>query len=243
LSDVTNPIRDLNVRAMRFLRGERTEPEWTPVQGRRDLVSIPQDEAEAMVDALATESRARLESGELEGEVAKALARGLQLITGREPATSEAAATAASVAGFGYLARVAEWERLATARRMDGWMVSGLRGAVRASVAEELEDATDAGRTYYDALGEVTAFFVGREPLDVPYDTAEGFALMWTIPGTGGEVRALLRERTLPMALERSGSEASKPDGASEGAGVEVLRRVWKYGFVLRSFEEFFWEG
>jgi hypothetical protein len=147
------------------------------------------------------------------------------------------------VAGFGYLSRVAEWERLATARRMDGWMVSGLRGAVRASVAEELEDATDANRSYYDALGEVTAFFVGREPLDVPYDAAEGFALMWTIPGTGGEVRALLRERTLEMALERSDPGASNPDGAPEGAGVEVLRRVWKYGFVLRSFEEFFWEG
>jgi hypothetical protein len=243
LSDVVNPIRDLNVRAMRFLRGDPTEPDWSPVQGRRDLVSIPQDEAEAMVDALATEARAQLESGELDGEVAKALTRGLQLITGREPPTDEAAATATSVAGFGYLSRVAEWERLATARRMDGWMVSGLRGAVRASVAEELEDATDANRGYYDALGEVTAFFVGREPLDVPYDAAEGFALMWTIPGTGGEVRALLRERTLEMALERSDPGASNPDGAPEGAGVEVLRRVWKYGFVLRSFEEFFWEG
>jgi hypothetical protein len=238
-----NPIRDLNARAMRFFRGERTEPESAPVQGRTDLVSIPQDEAEAMVDALATESRARAEAGGLDGGLAGALTRGLRLVTGREPATNEAAAAAASVARLGYMARVAEWERLPSARRLDGWMVSGLRGAVRASVAEELEDASEADRTYYDALGEVTAFFVGREPLDVPYDAAEGFALMWTIPGTGGEVRALLRERTLQTALERPSAGTSNPDGAVGGASIEALRRVWKYGFVLRSFEEFFWEG
>jgi hypothetical protein len=228
---------------MRFLRGERTEPEWAPVQGRGDLVSIPQDEAEAMADTLATESRAQVEGGELDANVASALARGLQLVTGREPATDDAAATAGSVARFGYMARVAEWQRLPTARRLDGWMVAGLRGAGQASVAEELDDAADGGRSYYEALGEVTAFFVGREPLDVPYDTAEGFALMWTIPGTGGEVRALLREKTLQMALDRSGARASDPRGEGEGASTEALRRVWKYGFVLRSFEEFFWES
>jgi hypothetical protein len=238
-----NPIRDLNARAMRFLRGERTEPEWAPVQGRTDLISIPQDEAEAMVDALATESRAHAEAGELESGPAGALARGLQLVTGREPTTAEAAAAATSVARLGYMARVAEWERVPSARRLDGWMVSGLRGAVRASVAEELEDASEADRTYYDALGEVTAFFVGREPLDVPYDAAEGFALMWTIPGTGGEVRALLRERTLGTALKRPELGTSNPDGAVGGTSIETFRRVWKYGFVLRSFEEFFWEG
>jgi hypothetical protein len=234
LSDVANPIRDLNVRAMRFLRGERTEPEWAPVQGRTDLVSIPQDEAEAMADALADETRVQVEGGELDGELASALARGLQLVTGRGPATEAAAATAASVARFGYMARIAEWQRLPTARQLDGWMVSGLRGAVRASVAEELEDASESDRTYYDALGEVTAFFVGREPLDVPYDAAEGFALMWTIPGTGGEVRALLRERTLQMALGRPGPGTSNPDGAVEGASIEALGRVWKYGFFMR---------
>jgi hypothetical protein len=226
---------------MRLLRGERTEPEWAPVKGRGDLVSIPQDEAEAMADALATESRAQVESGELGADVSSALARGLQLVTGRQPETERAAATAASVARFGYMARVAEWQRLPTARRLDGWMVAGLRGAVQASVAEELEDAGDGGRSYYEALGEVTAFFVGREPLDVPYDAAEGFALMWTIPGTGGEIRALLREKTLQMALDRS--DASNPRGEARGTSVEALQRVWKYGFVLRGFEEFFWES
>ncbi len=91
-------------------------------------------------------------------------------------------------------------------------------------------------------LGEVTAFYVRREPLDVPYDADQGFVLMWTIPGMGGQVRALVRDKTLQMVLQRDGEGLRSPTGAIEGATVEDFQRVWKYGFVLRSFEEFFWE-
>ena len=140
------------------------------------------------------------------------------------------------------MARVAEWERLTTARKPEGWMIAGLQGAVESSVAEEVREPDDEEKPFYDALGEVTAFFVGREPLDVPYDANQGFVLMWTIPGVGGEVRALLREKTLQMALQRDGEALRGPAGPIEGATVEDLRRTWKYGFVLRSFEEFFRE-
>ena len=30
-------------------------------------------------------------------------------------------------------------------------------------------------------------------------------------------------------------------DGPIEGATIEDFQQVWKYGFLLRSFEEFFW--
>jgi hypothetical protein len=213
------------------------------VEGRDDLVSIPQDEAEEMVNVLATQSREHVDKGEIDDDTARALSMGLQLITGREPASEAAMAAAESVARFGYMARVAEWQRLATARRLEGWMIASLRGAVQASVAEELEDAADETRSFHAVLGEVTAFFVRREPLDVPYDADEGFALMWTIPGTGGEVRALLRDKTLQIALDAEGAGRDNPARRIEGATVEDLHRVWKYGFVLRSFEEFFWEG
>jgi hypothetical protein len=124
-----------------------------------------------------------------------------------------------------------------------GWMIAGLRGAVRSSVAEDLDEA-DARRRkpFYDALGEITAFLVRREPVDVPFDATEGFVLMWTIPGVGGEVRALLRDKTLPIALERDGGSLDGTAGSMEGATVEDFQRVWKYGFLLRSFEEFFRE-
>jgi hypothetical protein len=65
---------------------------------------------------------------------------------------------------------------------------------------------------------------------------------MWTVPGVGGQVRALLREKTLPMVLQRDGESLKGPAGPIEGATVEDFRRTWKYGFLLRSFEEFFRE-
>jgi hypothetical protein len=140
------------------------------------------------------------------------------------------------------MARVAEWERLTTARKPMGWMIAGLRGAVESSVAQELKEAEDGEKSFYDALGEVTAFLVRREPLDVPYDADEGFALMWTIPGMGGEVRALVREKTLPMALQRHSEGLKSAAVPNQGATLEDFQRIWKYGFLLRSFEEFFWE-
>ena len=170
----------------------------------------------------------------------RALATGFPLVTQREGAPEETLVAAQSVARFGFMARVAEWERLSTAREPVGWMIAGLQGAVESSVAEELRESDDEEKSFYGALAEVTAFFVRREPLDVPYDANQGFMLMWTIPGVGGEVRALLREKTLSMVLQRDGQGLKGPTGPIEGATLEDFQRVWKYGFLLRSFEEFF---
>jgi hypothetical protein len=226
---VTGAIRDFNVWATSLFRGKEAGP---------------QDDPEGMVNVLATETREYVDEEGIGDDTARALSMGFVLVTGREAAANETLVAAQAVARFGYMARVAEWERLSTARKPKGWMIAGLRGAVEASVTQELEDAGSAeGESFYDALGRVTAFFVCREPLDVPYDADHGFALMWTIPGTGGEVRALLRDRTLPMALPGDGAGLEGPSGPIEGATVEDFQRIWKYGFVLRSFEEFFWEG
>jgi len=219
----------------------RKKAGWLPVEGRDDLVSVPEDEAEEMVNLLAMETYEYVDKGEIQDDAARALSMGFLLVTEREP-TEETLVAAQSVARFGYMARVAEWKRLATTRAPRGWMFAGLRGAVESNVAEELEQAENAERSFYDVLGEVTAFFVRREPLDVSYDAEQGFALMWTIPGMGGEVRALVRDKTLQMVLQRDGEGLRSPAGSIEGATVEDFRRIWKYGFVLRSFEEFFWE-
>jgi len=236
---MARPIRDLSVQAMDLFR--RKKAGWLPVEGRDDLVSVPEDEAEEMVNLLAMETYEYVDKGEIQDDAARALSMGFLLVTEREP-TEETLVAAQSVARFGYMARVAEWKRLATTRAPRGWMFAGLRGAVESNVAEELEQAENAERSFYDVLGEVTAFFVRREPLDVSYDTEQGFALMWTIPGMGGEVRALVRDKTLQMVLQRDGEGLRSPAGSIEGATVEDFRRIWKYGFVLRSFEEFFWE-
>ena len=166
---------------------------------------------------LATETRECVDNGEIEDDVARALSIGFPLVTQREGAPKETLVVAQSVARFGYMARVAEWERLSTAREPEGWMIAGLQGAVESSVAEELRESDDGEKSFYDALAEVTAFFVRREPLDVPYDANQGFVLMWTIPGVGGEVRALLREKTLPMVLQRDGAGPEGPNRPDRG--------------------------
>ena len=100
-----------------------------------------------------------VDKGEIQDGAARALSRGFFLVTEREPATEGTRVAAESVARFGYMARMAEWERLATVRTPRGWMIAGLRGAVEANVADELEEAAERERSFYDVLGEVTAFF------------------------------------------------------------------------------------
>ncbi len=213
--------------------------EMLPIEGHDELALVSEGDVEELVDVLATETFEYVEGQEVSVDVARALAAGLSGVTDLEAASDETLVTARSVARIGYMARAAERERLPAARKPNGWMSAGLREAVEASVREEL--AEPGTESFHHALAEVTVFFVRREPLDVPYDAEEGFRPMWTIPGMGGDFRALLRDRTLAMALEPDGEE---PDSSStqptEDASFEDLQRVWKYGFLLRAFEEFF---
>jgi hypothetical protein len=229
---MAQPIRDL-------LR--RRKARWLPVEGRDDLVGVPEDEVEEMVNLLAMEAYEYTAKGEVPEDAARALSMCFLLVTGREPATDETLVAAQWMARFGYMARVVEWQRGASTQAPRGSMVAGLREAVESNVAEELE-AGEADRSFHDVLGELTAYFVRREPLDVPYDAERGFALMWTIPGMGGEVRALVRDKTLQMVIQRDGEGLRSAAGPIVGATVEDFQGIWKYGFVFRSFEEFFLE-
>jgi hypothetical protein len=226
--------------------------ETLPIEGHDELALVSEGDVEELLDVLATETFEYVEGQKLSVDVARALARGLLGVTDLGAASEETPVTARSVARIGYMAglaarigymaRAAEWERVAAAREPSGSMSAGIREAVQTSVREEL--AESGTESLHHALAEVTAFFVRREPLDVPYDAKDGFKPMWTIPGMGGDFRALLRDRTLAMALERDREE---PDSSSvqptEEASFENLQRVWKYGFLLRAFEELFQDG
>jgi hypothetical protein len=213
--------------------------EVVPIEGHEDLGLVSTDDAEQLLDALAMETSEYVERQELAPEVSRALGWGLFGVTGVERPAEATTVGARSVARFGYMARVVERERIPAARKARGWMLAGLRQAVEASVREELGESS-ADDSFYDALAEVTAFFVRREPLDVPFDAEEGFRPMWTIPGMGGDFRALLRDRTLTMALPRNGDQLVGPASPVAGMTFDDLRYVWKYGFLLRAFEEFF---
>jgi hypothetical protein len=224
------------------LTWRRADVEALPVEGRDDLALVAEDDVEELLQALAEETFEHAEWDEVPSDVATALASGLFWVMQLDAATDDAVADASAAARLGYMARVAEWERLPAARVSNGLMLAGLRDAVEASVAEELgEGGTD--QSFYRALGEVTAFFVRREPLDVPYDAEEGLNPMWTVPGMGGDFRALLRDETLLMALEGEDDSPNAPPTESiDDASFEGFQWIWKYGFLLRSFEEFFRE-
>ncbi|HEY7150499.1 MAG TPA: hypothetical protein VH391_02345 [Solirubrobacterales bacterium] len=217
------------------------EIELTPIEGHEDLALVDSGEVEGLLDSLAMDTFDYADTQALPDDLARALETGLFGVTGLEAATNATVVAGRAVARIGYMARVAEWERVPAARKAGGWMCAGLRGAVESSVSEELRES-GAGASFYDALGEITAFFVAREPLDVPYDAQEGLKPMWTVPGMGGDFRALLRDRTLEMALPREGNRLSGPAGPIDDASFDDLQRVWKYGFLLRAFEEFFRE-
>jgi hypothetical protein len=217
------------------------EIELAPIEGHEDLVLVDEDDVEELLDTLAMATFDYVDDNELPADLAHALEVGLFRVTGLEAATDATIVGGRAAARIGYMARVAEWEGVPAARKTGGWMREGLRGAVELSVVEELrESGGDA--SFHDALSEVTAFFVTREPLDVPYTAEEGLKPMWTIPGMGGDFRALLRDWTLDMALPRAGFELGT-GGPIQDATFEDLRRVWKYGFLLRAFEEFFREA
>ncbi len=209
--------------------------EVLPVEGHEELALVDADDVERLVDVLSMETFDHVEIEELPRETADALETGLFALYDLDSAPEQTVAAARWAARIGYMARVAEWERVPAARKPAGSMVAGLRQAVEASLTEELGEAEVS---FYDALREVTAFYVRREPLDVPYDAQEGFRPMWTIPGMGGDFRALLRDRTLAMAF----GYWEEDDVVSVDPNLEYLWWVWKYGFLLRAFEEFFRE-
>jgi hypothetical protein len=217
-----------------FTRG-RPEIEVLPVEGHEELGMVDAADAEQLVDVMSMETFDHVEIDELPRETADALEAGLFALYDLDSAPEQTVVAARRAARIGYMARVAEWERVPAARKPAGSMLAGLRQAVEASLREELGEPEV---TFYDALREVTAFYVRREPLDVPYDAQEGFKPMWTIPGMGGDFRALLRDRTLAMTF---GYEL-EDDVVSVDPKLEYLWWIWKYGFLLRAFEEFFRE-
>ena len=65
-----------------------------PVEGRDDLVRIPDEDVQEMVNVLAMETRERVDKADLEDHVAHALSMGFPLVTQREGTPKETLAVA-----------------------------------------------------------------------------------------------------------------------------------------------------
>jgi hypothetical protein len=223
-----------------FKRKQPETGEIAPVEGQEDLGRLPMDEVLPILRSMAQEVYEAVDAVELDEETGLALESGHFLVNHGDLKV-DTVYTAGSVARVGYMSRVIEWKRFEGARKPKGWMIAGLQFVVKqhVAVAAELGEA----ESLFDALPEATARFMADEPLDPPYDSdAEGFNPMWNVPGLGGDVRAVLREQTLPMVVQPSKGGLTSPFGLIEEsqATLDQFRRTWKYGFLLRSFEEFF---
>ncbi len=167
---------------------------------------------------------------------------GFFYVTERESASETGIRAAGAIARVGYLARIAEWERLTTARTPKGLEIAALLLFMESNVGRDIEDDD---MDFWEALGKETGFIVRSEPLDPPHDSEEGLNPIWAVPGLGGQARALLREKTKLMILTRdNGGGLANPQGEPiEDVTLDEFRSIWKYGFLLRSFEEFFWDS
>ena len=233
---------DLRFQVRDLLHRTSAEPGVLPVEGRDDLVRIPEEEVEEMVNVLAMETRERVEGADL----------GTTWLTPSRWASFWSPSGKGrrrrrwswleSVARFGFMARVAEWERLTTARKPEGWMIAGLQGAVESSVAEEVREA-DEGRSPSTT----------RSVRSRPSSCAGSRSTSPTTPTRDScscGPSPALGERSERWSARRPSrwcsSATARPCGAqparSRARPLEDFQRIWKYGFLLRSFEEFFRE-
>src|SRR4051794_15687731 len=97
-----------------FTRG-RSDVEVQTVEGHADLALIAEMDAEEMVDYLATETFEHVDEDDIAPALSRALSIGLFEMTDLNEATNETTVAARWVARVGYMARVAEWERVPAA--------------------------------------------------------------------------------------------------------------------------------
>ena len=92
---------------------------------------------------------------------------------------------------------------------------------------ESLEEAERSGGSVPIAMAEFAADLAISEPIDPP--ESDG-GPSWVVPGVDGSVRGRLRD-TLLKGVRCPGDIT-----------VQDLQHLWKYGYFLRTMEEFFFD-
>ncbi len=154
----------------------------------------------------------------LDAETLSLLQIGLPYLTQRD-CSKDAVLAGQTAARLGYVARAAEYAEFAGARELDDDLGDEL--------SESLEAADRAGGSVANAMAEFAADLALSEPIDPP-PSAGGPS--WVVPGVGGAVRGRLRDALLKGV--RCPGDITAQD----------LQHTWKYGYFLRSMEEFFFD-
>jgi hypothetical protein len=154
----------------------------------------------------------------LDAETLSLLQIGLPYLTQRD-CSRDAILAGQTAARLGYVARAAEYAEFAGARETDDDLLDEL--------SESLEAADRAGGSVANAMAEFAADLAVSEPVDPP---ASDRGPSWGVPGVGGAVRGRLRDALLRGV--RCPGDITAQD----------LQHTWKYGYFLRSMEEFFFD-
>jgi hypothetical protein len=154
----------------------------------------------------------------LDSETLSLLQIGLPYLTQRD-CSRDAILAGQTAARLGYVARAAEYAEFAGARETDGDLFDEL--------SESLEEADRAGGSIANAMAEFAADLALSEPIDPP---ASDGGPSWVVPGVGGAVRGRLRDALL------------KGVRCPRDITAQDLQYTWKYGYFLRSMEEFFFD-
>jgi hypothetical protein len=121
-----------------------------------------------------------------------------------------------TAARLGYLARVAEWSKFKAARKQ---LDEGFFDRCESALETSTEDPKYV-------LTELAARLAQDELLNPGLDAQR--ARSWSIPGTGAELRGVVRDSLLRGIEDR------------HGLSEEELQRAWKFGFFLRYMVELY---
>ncbi len=154
----------------------------------------------------------------LDAETLSLLQIGLPYLTQRD-CSKDAILAGQTAARLGYVARAAEYAEFTSARETDDDLFEEL--------SESLEQAEHGGGSIASAMAEFAADLAVSEPVDPP---ASSGGPSWVVPGVGGSVRGRLRDALLKGV--RCPGDITAQD----------LQHTWKYGYFLRSMEEFFFD-
>lgn len=186
-----------------------------------DYVAVPEEQLLPMIDELADATLVAVED-QLDKPLLQALSIGMPLIAQHRDLSNGAWTVGQTAARLGYLARRAEFNRIAGAREPDAELLALYN-------RERERTVTQAP---LDTAAELAARLADLDPPDPnPGDPSP----LWLIPGIGGHARALLAQRLL-AAVGAIGPDGARqlPADLPEGA----LLKAWKYGYFLRALED-----
>lgn len=182
-----------------------------------EYVAVSADSIEEFVEDLCSGVLEMMEGFRPPEHIVSALTVGILLVTQRK-LSKEGVLSGQGVARLGYCTRAIEFNRLHAAREMDIDLAEALQAHM------ELQDDDKP------AMSGVTEFAVEMVLSEPLRPTVEQGGPLWTVPGLGAQVRLAMADRLMDL------------DDLPPDVGPYDMLATWKFGFYLRTLEEFYFD-